>query len=151
MPSSKYMLCDGSQLLISDYQDLYNVIGTTFNQLKIDNTKYFNLPDFRGMFLRGADNSGRKLGSTQDWSTGIPKIPFTTGSAGGHNHSVSGDNSTDNNDHTWTGAFAGSDTQTIRFNLNTSSAGNHTHPVLGGDSETRPINVSINFIIKVLN
>jgi hypothetical protein len=43
-----YKICDGSKLLISEYTDLFKVIGKTFNDSKIDSTLYFNLPDLRG-------------------------------------------------------------------------------------------------------
>ena len=77
---SNYMLCDGTKLLISEYSDLFKVIGQTFNQSDTDSTLYFNLPDFRGVFLRGLDNGkgkdvGRVLGSYQNDST----KPFWTG------------------------------------------------------------------------
>jgi hypothetical protein len=28
-------------------------------------------------------------------------------------------------------------------------AGNHSHTITGGDSETRPVNISVNYIIKI--
>jgi microcystin-dependent protein len=40
------MLCDGRQLLKSEYPALFNVIGERFTS--ITGTEYFNIPDFRG-------------------------------------------------------------------------------------------------------
>ena len=79
---SNYMLCDGTKLLISEYSDLFKVIGQTFNQSDTDSTLYFNLPDFRGVFLRGLDNGkgkdvGRVLGSYQNDSTKLPNNKFS--------------------------------------------------------------------------
>jgi microcystin-dependent protein len=45
--------CDGRRLLISDYQELYSVIGCAFGG---DFKKYFNLPD-----LRPKDSDGNLL------------------------------------------------------------------------------------------
>ena len=34
-------------------------------------------------------------------------------------------------------------------NHKTSSAGNHSHSITGGDDETRPVNIAVNYFIKV--
>lgn len=47
-----YEMCDGSEVLKTDYPDLYAVIGDSFGTAS-DNTK-FVLPDLRGEFIRGA-------------------------------------------------------------------------------------------------
>lgn len=44
-----FLICDGSKLLIEDYINLFNIIGSIYGN---DGT-YFNLPDFSGCFLRG--------------------------------------------------------------------------------------------------
>ncbi len=49
-----FLLCDGSELLVSDFEDLYDVIGTTFGSS--DSTK-FCLPDLRNKTLWGANSS----------------------------------------------------------------------------------------------
>jgi microcystin-dependent protein len=70
-----YLPCDGRKLNTSDYKDLYKVIGDTFAPTSAyhgDGSAFF-LPDLRGMFVRGWDDSGkidpnvdRKFGSYQD-------------------------------------------------------------------------------------
>ena len=49
-----YLLCDGSEVPIASYQDLYNTIGTTYGAGVNPNT--FKLPDLRGRFPLGKDN-----------------------------------------------------------------------------------------------
>jgi hypothetical protein len=44
-----YILCDGRSLSVAAYPALYAAIGTTFG----GNGTNFNVPDYRGMFLRG--------------------------------------------------------------------------------------------------
>lgn len=66
-----YLICDGRQLDSGQYNQLYNVIGYTFTPDNLKGGTYFNLPDMRGRFARGWDNSGtidpnRKFGSKQD-------------------------------------------------------------------------------------
>lgn len=46
-----WMLCDGSAVSRSTYSNLYNAIGVAWGTG--DGTTTFNLPDLRGMFLRG--------------------------------------------------------------------------------------------------
>lgn len=46
-----WLLCDGSEVSRSQYINLYNAIGVAWGAG--DNSTTFNLPDLRGMFLRG--------------------------------------------------------------------------------------------------
>ena len=54
-----YLLCDGSEVPIASYNDLYNVIGTTFGTGI--NPATFKLPDLRGRFPLGKDNMDNGL------------------------------------------------------------------------------------------
>ncbi|TAL69081.1 MAG: tail fiber protein [Bacteroidetes bacterium] len=84
-----WMLCDGTALSSKDYPHLYQVISTNWGDGSNDTTgtKNFNLPDLRGLFLRGVDggagrdadagfrqpikpggNAGDNVGSLQDMS-----------------------------------------------------------------------------------
>ena len=47
-----WMICDGSALLISEYPELFRVIGMLYGKQGED---HFLLPDYRGYFLRGVD------------------------------------------------------------------------------------------------
>ena len=69
-----FLLCHGAPVQQSRYRHLFAVIGHTF-ALTSDTTTWrqthFRLPDYRAMFLRGADNSrgldpGRVIGSRQN-------------------------------------------------------------------------------------
>ena len=46
-----WLLCDGSEVSRTEYANLYNVIGVSWGAG--DGSTTFNLPDMRGMFLRG--------------------------------------------------------------------------------------------------
>lgn len=88
-----WLLCDGSSMNISEYSDLYEIIGTTFGGNGVDS---FNLPDMRGVFVRGWDAGAgrdpeRLFGSLQEDSiqNHIHKVlPSTiyTESGGTHYH-----------------------------------------------------------------
>jgi microcystin-dependent protein len=68
LPPSGYLECNGQAVSRTTYADLYRVISTKWGAGNGSTT--FNLPDFRGEFLRGWDNgrgvdSGRGFGSSQ--------------------------------------------------------------------------------------
>ena len=46
-----YLLCDGSELLVEDFEELYDVIGRTYGS---SDSTLFNLPDLRNKTLWGA-------------------------------------------------------------------------------------------------
>lgn len=63
-----WLKCNGAAVSRTLYAALFNVIGTTYGAG--DGSTTFNVPDFRGEFLRGLDDgrgvdSGRTLGSAQ--------------------------------------------------------------------------------------
>lgn len=66
--SSGFLLCDGSELKIEDYQDLYDVIGTTYGQ---SDSTTFCIPDLRNKTVWGISSS-TNLGA--DIPAGLPNI-----------------------------------------------------------------------------
>ncbi len=101
-----WMLCDGSALSSRDYPELYKVISTSWGNGSSDSTgtKNFNLPDLRGLFLRGVDmgagkdadaqfrqpiqpggNSGDNVGSYQVLNSSNSNQLFTSSSEQGVN------------------------------------------------------------------
>jgi microcystin-dependent protein len=165
-----YLPCDGAAVSRTTYARLFTVINETHGQG--DNSTTFNVPDYRGRFLRGTDtfgagaasrdvdkagraamatggNTGDAVGSVQIQATKLPTAAFTTNDPGTHTHPpLSGSNFQINNggEHTvgGTGLFG-----TDNLNATTGAGGAHSHSVNGGgDNETRPINAYVNFIIK---
>ncbi|EJF88057.1 hypothetical protein ME1_00821 [Bartonella vinsonii subsp. arupensis OK-94-513] len=68
---SGWLLCDGRAYSRADYRDLFWAIGTTWGEG--DGLRTFNVPDFRGMFLRGMDyernlDPWRSFASVQEYS-----------------------------------------------------------------------------------
>jgi microcystin-dependent protein len=53
-----WLLCDGSEVRISDYLTLYNTILYQFKDQGQVQSGFFGLPDLRGRFPLGADNMG---------------------------------------------------------------------------------------------
>jgi hypothetical protein len=57
-----YLLCDGRELDISKYPDLFDAIGSIYGPT---GTGKFKIPNFKGMFLRGTGEPAAKLGEKQ--------------------------------------------------------------------------------------
>lgn len=196
---SGFLLCDGTAVSRSYYAALFSVLGVTWGQG--NNTTTFNLPDFRGRFLRGRDagagrdpNAGTRtasntggatgdnVGSVQGGATKLPNTTFTvassgsgsfsgsTDTSGAHYHTYAvlarvGGNQTGSNWVPWVPAYdAIYNTGNTIANAASGGAGNqgaHSHSVSvsgpisvtgtvngGGDSETRPVNANVLYIIK---
>ena len=84
-----WLKCDGSQLLISDYFNLYKIIGNLYG----GNNYVFNLPDLKGNTVIGVGDKyylGNKGGEEQHLLT-VDELPTHTISgktniSGNHNH-----------------------------------------------------------------
>lgn len=148
-----WLLCDGSIVSNLDFPGLFSAIGEAHGDGNDGpGGTLFNLPDYRGAFLRGVDqtagrdpgakdreaaafggNAGNLVGSVQGDATAEPITPFTTDSAGSHTHSI---NSAGQHSHTVSsilvpGGSSGDQNGSPRFasaaTRGTSSAGNHSH------------------------
>lgn len=58
-----YLLCDGSEIDRIDYSLLFSVIGTIYGVG--DGSATFNLPDFRGKWIRGWGGNAAAVGTPQ--------------------------------------------------------------------------------------
>lgn len=146
-----YLVCDGSAISRSDYPALFVALGSGTQHGTGDGSTTFNLPDYRGRFMRGVDGTA---GRDPDKATRTHPITGVTvggvvggvqndenklhGHGGPHNITGNPDGATDStNDSTydrsyWRGGFLG----------------NKPIPTSGG-TESRPKNISVNYIIKV--
>ncbi len=157
-----WFLCDGSPLSRTNYPDLLNAIELTWGIGNGHST--FNIPDLRGVFLRGVtgtrtgdfadpdialrnpngEGETNNVGSLQNNATSLPDNSFTTDNPGNHTHGYSHmvQNGSVN--------VAGGGPHDIHYGSgSTSGNGSHSHIVTGGgDNETRPTNAYVNYIIK---
>ncbi len=153
-----WMLCDGSAVSRSEYANLYKAIGVCWGTG--DGATTFNLPDLRGMFLRGVSgesgndadadsrvvlkdnggNTGNNVGSYQGDAIRNITGSFTSGSV------TPSANSGIVNNIEYLGPGGGQDgngyaSMTAKFNFDSSNA----VPV---GSDNRPKNVYVTYIIK---
>jgi hypothetical protein len=167
IPSDEgWTLCDGRPLSRREFPELFSVIHTLHGAG--DGVNTFNIPDFRGYFLRGVSGSGdadpdkearqasmsggasgNEVGTVQEFKTAMPRRPFVADTHPGHSHG----------DPTWNGGPGPFDLATVNRgpgghdfgpqSAPTSVAGEHSHIISGGDVETRPKNKAVNWIIKI--
>lgn len=149
-------LCNGNAFdgTLDKYKPLYDVIQNTYGGTAASS---FNVPDLRGVFLRGLDN-GRGLDDDRDLGPVVQSDQIkshnhsaSTSGAGGHSHSVSywasdSEGGSGYNSMLW-------DDQYLKYQtFNTNAAGEHSHPIYVGATggvETRPKNLAVNYIIKL--
>lgn len=135
-----FLLCDGSAVSRTDYEDLFNVIGTAFGTG--DGSTTFNLPDLRGEFLRGAgtnSHSGQGNGGAVGEHQDATKLPNIYLSANATLIVTPDKNSLFNQADASTGESTG-----YKGVAATSAGGDH----ISVNLTTRPTNTSVNYIIK---
>lgn len=155
-----WVLCDGSAVSRSAYAALFSAIGIQHGLG--DGIMTFNLPDLRGMFLRGTDHGRGVDPDAADRTaaaSGARGIGDSVGSVeidqlGSHQHAgtTDGESLPANTSGMW---YDNPDQN--RFSYTPGGAGiaqnlRHTHNFttdMRGGKETRPRNVSVDYIIKL--
>lgn len=124
-----WLPCDGRMLSRAGHEELYQAITDTYG--KGDTDDEFRLPDYRGRFLKGA-RSTDTVGALDDWSTRTPRSSSFTAHAPFLPDSQKSCNALPDN-------ACARDGGTLTL---TGCTG-------GGDDETRPVNVYVDYYIKV--
>lgn len=158
-----WLLCDGKAYSRNDYSELFATIGTVWGEG--DGVTTFNVPDLRGMFLRGVDGGrqidvGRAFASVQ---TDLLQSHQHQGQKLSTPHFSSTENYWDGHTTDILGyrlrlfgsgmisIFTGIESENIHgYIVEPYSVDEREDVVLrsSGEGETRPINVSIVFAIK---
>jgi microcystin-dependent protein len=133
-----WLECDGSSLPRDSYADLFAIISDDYGAA--DGT-HFNLPDYRGRFLRGWSHGQT---TDPDRATRTDRGDSVTGDYVGtkqaddykaHAHSYTAPSGS---------TFAGSGGPAVQ----TTAAGNTGNAPASGGNETRPVNINVMYIIK---
>lgn len=143
-----WLICDGAVVSRTTYAGLFAAIGTAFGSG--DGSATFNLPDYRGVFPRGAGTTNRTEGkdAAGNYYNGGSNGQYKTDQGQGHHH---GPLSATNFIGGGSGTNAGIQTGGSSYNLHVTSTGpvndgTNGDPRIG--SETASASLSINFIIK---
>jgi microcystin-dependent protein len=132
-----FLICDGTSQLRASYAALYAVIGNAYGTA---DGSHFNLPDLRGKFPRGVN-----AGSGHDPDAAARTAQATGGNTGDNVGSIQAD-AFKAHTHTFTAYQSGSGSNLNSLGGAVSPVGETTAST--GGSETRPINVYVNYIIK---
>lgn len=147
-----FLFCDGSSVLRATFATLYAAIGSNYGTA--DGT-HFNLPDMRGLFMRGTDDMGTAAGAAgNDPDAGTARtVAYKPGGATGNTVGSYQLDAIHTHTHDITqsaGQYAGPGHFTD-FASDGGGAfgfvGNMSSNAAGGN-ETRPKNTYFNFIIK---
>ncbi|HEX8265603.1 MAG TPA: tail fiber protein [Pyrinomonadaceae bacterium] len=84
-----WAFCDGSQLSISQFDALYNLIGTTYGG---DGINTFSLPDLRGRVPVGMGQASGLQNYTIGQNGGAETVTLSTGTLPTHNHLAAANN-----------------------------------------------------------
>jgi microcystin-dependent protein len=135
---SGWLACDGTPVSRATYATLYTTIGNTHGVG--DGTTTFNLPDYRGRFLRGLDGS-----AVRDPDNATRTAMNTGGNTGNAIGSVQGDQVGPHTHAISTLSAAGaSGTPAAGSGITSALASTNSN----GTSESRPINAYVAYFIK---
>ncbi len=136
-----WLLCHGQEVSREDYADLFALIGTDFGPGDGINT--FNIPDYRGKFLRGLGGaSAEDMHTTQD--EGLPNI---TGNIGLNQNLIS--NSSENS--ALYATFGSTHTHSSSVSSGAQSLfldASRANKIYGASEHVTPVNQAVNFFIK---
>jgi len=137
---SGWLLCNGDSVSRTTYATLYAAISTAYGTAS---GSTFNVPDFRGRFLRGTTTDAARdpdyasrTASATGGNTGGNVGSFQVDAFKAHTHTLPTDSSGLNGDMQTITSTNGSDEGFLNPSGST------------GGSETRPVNVTVNYIIK---
>ena len=157
-----YLMCDGAAVSRATYAPLFAVISVAYGA---PNGSTFNLPDFRGRFLRGADDPDGAAPTFTSANVDPDKdsrTPIKPGGSPGNNVGSSQSSQFAAHSHESNVGFGVElvgpgrainaaaylpGIGTISYNAPVAGARADTTTSVGG-SETRPTNVAVNYIIK---
>lgn len=138
-----WFLCNGQAIDRQVYSELYDIIGTNFGTG--DGVTTFNLPDYRGKFLRGlGGDSAANIYTTQ--AEGLPNITGKINPTWSDQVTPTGE-----------GAFSTDNSMGNRV-VNVYAIANkafifdasRSNSIYGNSAHVTPINQAINYFIKVL-
>jgi len=137
-----HLWCDGAEVSRTTYADLFAVLGESHG--RGDSFTTFDLPDYRGRFIRGVDDgegndpdAASRTAMNTGGNTGDDVGTLQDEELKAHTHGVS------ISDGAETGTTPVADQ--VLDDVGTTFASDAT-----GGSETRPVNASVNFIIRAI-
>jgi microcystin-dependent protein len=137
-----WLACDGSPVSRTTYATLFAAIGTAHGSGNGAST--FNLPDYRGRFLRGVDGGAghdpdraARTAAANGGNVGDAVGTLQADALGSHSHSIPG--------QSWGLTWPGSANITA-YGVGQTQNNADTNPT--GGNETRPKNANVQFLVR---
>lgn len=159
-----WLVCDGTAVSRTTYAALFALIGTAYGQG--DNSTTFNVPDMRGKFARGWDNSagndpdrasrtacttggatGDAIGSCQAYANASHTHTASVTDPG-HTHTVPGHDNDGSGDKRYASGLSFSAASGVQETSLSATTGITVGNSSTGGNEARPINVNFIYIIR---
>ena len=136
-----YLICNGQDVSRTKYAELFSLLGTNFGVG--DGSTTFNIPDYRGCFLRmlSTDSTQNTTLYTRQ-SPGLPNITGTFWSLPARNGNAGASGAFKATSNGSYSADTQVDSRVIELDASRSSS------IYGAASEVRPINFAVNYFIK---
>ncbi|MDR3195965.1 MAG: phage tail protein [Endomicrobium sp.] len=129
-----YLLCDGREIDASMYPDLFRAIGTIYGG---NGSPKFKLPNFCGMFLRGAGGNAFPVGQQQ--GDAIRNITGRFAKTKPNSGFLGAFYGADDVSHGNSNSGSSSDTRAVYFDASR---------IVPTANENRPVNYAVNYYIK---
>jgi microcystin-dependent protein len=144
IPPNGFLMADGAAVSRATYSDLFTAIGTNFGPG--DGSTTFNLPDMRGVFMRGVDGTATRdpnrtvRGSLNGGNTGNDVGSYQDDALQNHLHHYYG--------AVGSGVNLAPNAATGILGPRTLTASTSDQMTGRTSTETRPKNVYVNYIVK---
>lgn len=145
-----FLLCNGARVSKTTYASLWSVLGDTYLYGRTSSTTQFYIPDLQGMFIRGRGTNTVYAGVVGATNTGM----YQNDNVQKHSHEYDKANNTID-------CLSNVSGTGLSLNINKSSVWDNSSDVMNTTStlyntdgteiflnETRPHNISMNYIIK---
>ena len=148
---SGYLPCHGQLVSKTTYSALWDVIGDTYLYGQTASATSFYLPDLRGMFVRGSGTNGILDNPYNGVSiSGLSNGVFQGQSVQSHTHQYEKPNTNNSvvDDVNLSGGLGGPSLSVNKTNVYNNNTTTFTTVNATTFTETRPNNISMNYIIK---
>lgn len=144
-----WMICDGKDLKVAEYPELFAVLGYLYG----GENEIFNLPDYRGYFLRGVDGGTNRDPDANQRTAAKGGTPNEVGSQQEdalqlHEHQY---NKVEVNPTFFPATEGGPAIAPLPSPIGRTEEPTNLQNPVRTSSETRPKNIAINYIIKYTN
>lgn len=140
-----WLICNGQEVSRTAYADLFSLIGTNFGAG--DGQTTFNVPDYRGKFLRGLGGDSE----TDVYTTQPEGLPNIEGQLGGGGISCAGTATAEDTSSLYVkSVVSGNGNGGYNNNVKLAFDASRSSAIYGASQHVTPVNQAVNWFIKAL-